>query len=64
MNAEFADSKIEEHYRTLIEKVMLQLPPETPETHRHFLAGYIDSWADMGHISESVREILYSEYAL
>jgi hypothetical protein len=57
------EQKVLDHSRTQIEKVMLQLPSDTPESHSAYLAGYIDALSEMGILSENNREILYSEYA-
>lgn len=58
-----AEEKAREQHSTQIEKIMLELPPETPETHASYLAGYIDCLFEMGHITGNIRDVLYSEYS-
>ncbi len=48
---------------TLIEKVMMQLPPDNLGSHGDYLAGYIECLHDTGQISMSVRDSLYATYA-
>lgn len=59
------NEQLSNHFRTELEKVMVTLSPDLSlAEHRIYFAGYIDCLAERSHIPESVREILYSEYAL
>ena len=58
------DNRIEQ-LRTRIEKIMMHLAPESsPQNRRFYLAGVIDTMADLGAISDEERGTLYAEYAV
>jgi hypothetical protein len=49
--------------RNHIEKLMLEMDPNaSDENHKHYLAGVVDTFADMDEINEEQREILYAQY--
>lgn len=52
-----------EDARNHIEKLMMELDEKSSDdNHRHYLAGVVDTLADLEEISENEREILYAQY--
>lgn len=63
-NTEEAEIGILEQKKTEIEKIMLELDPQsTKENHSYYLAAVIDTWFYNNRISENVRGQLYELYA-
>ncbi len=60
---EISEQESLEHYRTILEHEMINLPEETRKFHKSFLAGFIDCLFDSEQINENIRETLYLEYA-
>ncbi len=57
------DQDIINHYQTVLEKHLVQLPPKKEcDPHKMFLVGYLQSRLDSCDITEDIHDFLYLEF--